>query len=122
MATKKKHYSEEDILRSKTSALKADGEWKYRKRNYRQALNSFTAVSGISSLLMLTLKKCLKNNLVCVCVQAIELCPKEKKCFVSRSKCYIQLGQFKNALIDAEASLVEDPFFPEVNFSYNNQT
>ncbi|XP_005796826.2 tetratricopeptide repeat protein 25 [Xiphophorus maculatus] len=87
MATKKKHYTEEEILRSKTSALKADGEWKYRKRNYRQALNSFTA--------------------------AIELSPKEKKCYVSRSKCYIQLGQFKNALIDAEASLVEDPFFPE---------
>ncbi|PWA17839.1 hypothetical protein CCH79_00008272, partial [Gambusia affinis] len=87
MATKKKHYTEEEILKSKTSALKADGEWKYRKRNYRQALNSFSA--------------------------AIELTPKEKKCFVSRSKCYIQLGQFRNALIDAEASLVEDPFFPE---------
>ncbi|XP_014893327.1 outer dynein arm-docking complex subunit 4 [Poecilia latipinna] len=87
MASKKKHYTEEDILKSKTSALRADGEWKYRKRNYKQALNSFTA--------------------------AIELSPKEKRCFVSRSKCYIQLGQFRNALIDAEASLAEDPLFPE---------
>uniref|UniRef100_A0A3P9P1H1 Outer dynein arm-docking complex subunit 4 n=1 Tax=Poecilia reticulata TaxID=8081 RepID=A0A3P9P1H1_POERE len=87
MATKKKHYTEEEILQSKTSALRADGEWKYRKRNYKQALNSFTA--------------------------AVELTPKEKRCYVSRSKCYIQLGQFRNALMDAEASLAEDPLFPE---------
>ncbi|XP_054908178.1 outer dynein arm-docking complex subunit 4 [Poeciliopsis prolifica] len=87
MATKKRHYTEEEILKGKTSALRADGEWKYRKRNYKQALNSFSA--------------------------AIELNPKEKRSFVSRSKCYIQLGQLRNALIDAEASLAEDPFFPE---------
>lgn len=31
--------------------------------------------------------------------------PEEKKCFVTRSKCWLQLGNAENALTDAEEAL-----------------
>ncbi|KAM4717023.1 outer dynein arm-docking complex subunit 4 [Anableps anableps] len=83
----KKQNNEEEILKIKVTSLKADGEWKLRKKNYKQALCSFTA--------------------------ALDLSPKDKKCLVARSKCYMQMGQYVNALRDAEASLIEDASFPE---------
>uniref|UniRef100_A0A3Q2PDP8 Outer dynein arm-docking complex subunit 4 n=1 Tax=Fundulus heteroclitus TaxID=8078 RepID=A0A3Q2PDP8_FUNHE len=84
---RKNEYSEEEILKNKVSSLRADGEWKLRKGNYKQALSSFDA--------------------------ALDLAPTDKKCFVARSKCYMRMGQFKNALMDAEASLKEDASYPE---------
>eukprot|EP00105_Crassostrea_gigas_P014176 XP_011430751.1 PREDICTED: tetratricopeptide repeat protein 25 isoform X4 [Crassostrea gigas] len=37
--------------------------------------------------------------------RAIEMSPEEKKCFVTRSKCWLQLGNAENALTDAEEAL-----------------
>ncbi|XP_062567687.1 outer dynein arm-docking complex subunit 4-like, partial [Saccostrea cucullata] len=42
---------------------------------------------------------------------ALELQPGDKNCLVCRSKCYLQLGDTQNALVDAEASLSEDKTF-----------
>ncbi|XP_061604842.1 outer dynein arm-docking complex subunit 4 isoform X6 [Phyllopteryx taeniolatus] len=42
---------------------------------------------------------------------ALTLKPKDKYCFVGRSKCYLRMGQYEKALRDAEASLQEDESF-----------
>ncbi|XP_049691806.2 LOW QUALITY PROTEIN: outer dynein arm-docking complex subunit 4-like [Helicoverpa armigera] len=41
--------------------------------------------------------------------KAIELAPDEKAAYVSRSKCYLLLGEPRSALMDAEAALKLDP-------------
>lgn len=43
--------------------------------------------------------------------KALTLRPTEKNCLVSRSKCYLQLGDSQAALTDADASLKEDSEF-----------
>lgn len=40
--------------------------------------------------------------------QALDLRPEDKSCLVSRSQCYLQLGDSEAALIDAEAVLKDD--------------
>ena len=47
--------------------------------------------------------------------QALDLTPNEKNCLVSRSKCYLQLGDMQSALMDAEASLEEEKDFHKVS-------
>ncbi|XP_034566972.1 tetratricopeptide repeat protein 25 [Notolabrus celidotus] len=42
---------------------------------------------------------------------ALSIKPDDKTCLVGRSKCYLKMGQFGNALSDAEASLQEDKTF-----------
>ncbi|XP_061701766.1 outer dynein arm-docking complex subunit 4 isoform X2 [Syngnathoides biaculeatus] len=42
---------------------------------------------------------------------ALTLKPNDKYCLVGRSKCYLKMGQYENALRDAEASLQEDESF-----------
>ncbi|MEQ2298147.1 hypothetical protein AMECASPLE_002225 [Ameca splendens] len=84
---KKTENTEDEILKNRVLTLRAEGEWKLRKGNYKHALSSFSA--------------------------ALDLTPKDKKCLVGRAKCFVRMGQFKNALIDAEASIKEDASFPE---------
>ncbi|XP_062614020.1 outer dynein arm-docking complex subunit 4-like isoform X6 [Saccostrea cucullata] len=43
--------------------------------------------------------------------RAIEMNPEDKKCFVTRSKCWLQLGNAENALMDAEEALRQDKEF-----------
>uniref|UniRef100_A0A8D3D758 Outer dynein arm-docking complex subunit 4 n=1 Tax=Scophthalmus maximus TaxID=52904 RepID=A0A8D3D758_SCOMX len=69
------------------STLVADGNWMYIKGEYKKAIESFSTA--------LTLK------------------PDERNCFVGRSKCYLNMGLYENALKDAEASLKEDTTFFE---------
>lgn len=48
--------------------------------------------------------------------------PEEKKCFVTRSKCWLQLGNAENALTDAEEALRLDKEYIPVSgmlFIYN---
>ncbi|MEQ2270853.1 hypothetical protein XENORESO_015111 [Xenotaenia resolanae] len=92
---KKTENTEDEILKNRVLTLRAEGEWKLRKGNYKHALSSFSA--------------------------ALDLTPKDKKCLVGRAKCFMRMGQFKNALIDAEASIKEDASFPEVNFPRHKQ-
>ncbi|XP_031723707.1 outer dynein arm-docking complex subunit 4 isoform X1 [Anarrhichthys ocellatus] len=69
------------------STWMADGDWFYIKGEYKKAVSSYTTA--------LTIK------------------PDDKTCFVSRSKCYLKMGQPENALNDAEASLKADTSFYE---------
>ncbi|XP_035472088.1 outer dynein arm-docking complex subunit 4 isoform X1 [Scophthalmus maximus] len=69
------------------STIVADGNWLYIKGEYKKAIESFSTA--------LTLK------------------PDERNCFVGRSKCYLNMGLYENALKDAEASLKEDTTFFE---------
>ncbi|KAM9746301.1 outer dynein arm-docking complex subunit 4 [Menidia menidia] len=64
------------------AALVAEGDWLLIQGEYKKAINSFTT--------------------------ALSLQPGDKKCLVRRSKCYMKIGQFENALKDAEASLQGD--------------
>ncbi|AWP19242.1 putative tetratricopeptide repeat protein 25 isoform 2 [Scophthalmus maximus] len=70
------------------STIVADGNWLYIKGEYKKAIESFSTA--------LTLK------------------PDERNCFVGRSKCYLNMGLYENALKDAEASLKEDTTFFEI--------
>ncbi|XP_015253305.1 PREDICTED: tetratricopeptide repeat protein 25 [Cyprinodon variegatus] len=85
METQKKQ--KQETFEDKISTLRADGEWKLRQGKYKQALSSFSAV--------------------------LDLIHEDKKSFVDRSKCYHRMGEFRNALIDAEASLKDDALLPE---------
>ncbi|XP_062263262.1 outer dynein arm-docking complex subunit 4-like [Platichthys flesus] len=67
--------------------LLATGNQLYRKREVEKAAETFTAAL------------CLKAN--------------EKYGLVCRSKCFLLMGQFENALSDAEASLKCDQTFSE---------
>ena len=49
--------------------------------------------------------------------QALDIQPSDKGCLVSRSKCYLKLGDPHNALKDAEAALEEDKEFNKVRLS-----
>ncbi|XP_077351153.1 outer dynein arm-docking complex subunit 4 [Festucalex cinctus] len=69
------------------STLMADGDWLLLKGECEKAVESYNTA--------LTLK------------------PKDKYCFVGRSKCYLKMGQYEKALRDAEASLQEDQSFFE---------
>ncbi|TNN85991.1 Tetratricopeptide repeat protein 25 [Liparis tanakae] len=83
--------TEEDHDGQKTKAvfstLVADGDWLYVKGEYKKALSSYTAALAVK--------------------------PDDKTCCVSRSKCYLKLGQSESALKDAEASLKKDKSFSE---------
>ncbi len=46
-----------------------------------------------------------------VFLQALDIQAEDKACLVARSKCYLQLGDTKKALEDAEDSLKEDRAF-----------
>ncbi|XP_053550123.1 outer dynein arm-docking complex subunit 4 [Bombina bombina] len=63
----------------------AEGELLYQKGEFNKALECFT--------------------------NALLLQPTEKNCLVSRSKCYLKLGNSENALRDAEASLQDEKDF-----------
>ncbi|XP_074553010.1 outer dynein arm-docking complex subunit 4 [Halichoeres trimaculatus] len=65
--------------------LVAVGESLYHKGLYGKAIDSYT--------------------------EALSMKPDDKTCFVGRSKCYLKMGQFENALADAEASLQDDNTF-----------
>ncbi|XP_041634188.1 outer dynein arm-docking complex subunit 4 [Cheilinus undulatus] len=67
------------------STLVAVGDCLYLKGVYNKAIDSYTA--------------------------ALSMKPDDKTCLVGRSKCYLRMGQFENALKDAEASLKEDKTF-----------
>uniref|UniRef100_A0A8D3A4D0 Outer dynein arm-docking complex subunit 4 n=1 Tax=Scophthalmus maximus TaxID=52904 RepID=A0A8D3A4D0_SCOMX len=69
------------------TTIVADGNWMYIKGEYKKAIESFS--------MALTLK------------------PDERDCYVGRSKCYLNMGMYENALSDAEASLKEDTTFFE---------
>uniref|UniRef100_A0A3B3DE56 Uncharacterized protein n=1 Tax=Oryzias melastigma TaxID=30732 RepID=A0A3B3DE56_ORYME len=45
---------------------------------------------------------------------ALEFQPEDKECLIGRSECYLSQGQLQKALKDAELSLKQDKFFPEV--------
>ncbi|KAM3597153.1 uncharacterized protein V6R79_000569 [Siganus canaliculatus] len=64
------------------STLIANGDWLYRKGEYKKATESYT--------------------------KALAAKPGDKTCLVVRSKCYLKMGQSENALEDAEASLKEN--------------
>ncbi|KAL3836009.1 hypothetical protein ACJMK2_021464 [Sinanodonta woodiana] len=64
---------------------KAEADSLYKQGGHRKALESYT--------------------------MALELQENDKNCLVSRSKCYLKLGDMESALQDAEASLVEDKTF-----------
>lgn len=44
--------------------------------------------------------------------------PEEKKCFVTRSKCWLQLGNAENALTDAEEALRLDKEYIPVSCKF----
>lgn len=44
--------------------------------------------------------------------------PEEKKCFVTRSKCWLQLGNAENALTDAEEALRLDKEYIPVSCTF----
>nr|XP_004552359.2 tetratricopeptide repeat protein 25 isoform X1 [Maylandia zebra] len=69
------------------ATLMADGKWMYQAGEYKKAIDSFT--------------------------EALALKPSDKQCFVARSRCYLKMGGFDNALRDAEASLKRDNSFFE---------
>ncbi|MEE6512725.1 hypothetical protein FKM82_019915 [Ascaphus truei] len=72
-------------LRSTFLCYMAEGEQLYQRGEYSKGLRSFS--------------------------NALLLQPKEKNCLVARSKCYLKLGDYQSALIDAEASLQNDQEF-----------
>ncbi|XP_046329554.2 outer dynein arm-docking complex subunit 4-like [Haliotis rufescens] len=64
---------------------KAEADSLFKQGEYRKSIESYTT--------------------------ALELQRGDKSCLVARSKCHLQLGDTKNALVDAEASLEEDKTF-----------
>ncbi|XP_046573347.1 LOW QUALITY PROTEIN: outer dynein arm-docking complex subunit 4-like [Haliotis rubra] len=64
---------------------KAEADALFKQGDYRKSIESYTT--------------------------ALELQTGDKTCLVARSKCHLQLGDTKNALADAEASLQEDKTF-----------
>ncbi|KAK3577964.1 hypothetical protein CHS0354_020803 [Potamilus streckersoni] len=64
---------------------KAEADSLYKQGGYKKAIESYT--------------------------MALDLQENDKNCLVSRSKCYLKLGDTENALQDAEAALTEDKTF-----------
>uniref|UniRef100_A0A3Q2E0Y6 Outer dynein arm-docking complex subunit 4 n=1 Tax=Cyprinodon variegatus TaxID=28743 RepID=A0A3Q2E0Y6_CYPVA len=52
-------------------------------------------------------------------VSVLDLIHEDKKSFVDRSKCYHRMGEFRNALIDAEASLKDDGLYQKAEALYS---
>lgn len=50
-------------------------------------------------------------------IKAIDMNPEDKKCYVTRSKCWLQLGNAENALIDTEEALKQDKEYIPVSWS-----
>lgn len=50
----------------------------------------------------------------CLWFQALKLRAGDKHCLITRSKCFLKLGDTENSLKDAEASLQVDKTFYEV--------
>lgn len=50
----------------------------------------------------------------CLWFQALKLREGDKYCLITRSKCFLKLGDTENSLKDAEASLQIDKTFSEV--------
>ena len=48
-------------------------------------------------------------------IQALEMNMEDKNCLVTRSKCWLQLGNAENALADSETALLQDKDFIRVN-------
>lgn len=48
--------------------------------------------------------------------------PEEKKCYVTRSKCWLQLGNAENALTDAEEALRQDKEYIPVSLKSQRQS
>ncbi|XP_075894886.1 outer dynein arm-docking complex subunit 4 [Nelusetta ayraudi] len=69
------------------ATLVSKGDWLYTRLEYKKAIESYTT--------------------------ALSLKPKDRTCFVGRSRCYLKLGQYVDALIDADASLAEEKIFSE---------
>ena len=49
-------------------------------------------------------------------LQALEMKPDDEHCLVTRSKCYLQLGNSQAALTDAEAALEINPKLIKVSY------
>nr|XP_022322330.1 tetratricopeptide repeat protein 25-like isoform X9 [Crassostrea virginica] len=76
------HGSENQELVGTFETLRDEGEHFVHVKLWQKAIDSFT--------------------------RAIEMNPEEKKCYVTRSKCWLQLGNAENALTDAEEALRQD--------------
>ncbi|XP_022049286.2 outer dynein arm-docking complex subunit 4 isoform X1 [Acanthochromis polyacanthus] len=74
-------------LKGDFSCLVANGRWLFLKGENQKAADSFAS--------------------------ALALNPDDKNCFVGRSKCFLKMGHFDQALKDAEASLKGDTTFSE---------
>uniref|UniRef100_A0A8C6XQ82 Outer dynein arm-docking complex subunit 4 n=1 Tax=Naja naja TaxID=35670 RepID=A0A8C6XQ82_NAJNA len=77
--------NEGEVLRGTFPSLMAEGTMLSRRGELSKALSYFT--------------------------YALQLQPGDRNCLVSRSKCYLRLGDTENALKDAEASLTADKEF-----------
>ncbi|XP_060137081.1 outer dynein arm-docking complex subunit 4 isoform X2 [Zootoca vivipara] len=77
--------SEGEVLRGTFPSLMAEGTMLSRRGELAKALTCYT--------------------------YALQLQPGDRNCLVSRSKCYLRLGDTENALKDAEASLAADKGF-----------
>nr|BAD38896.2 outer arm dynein binding protein [Heliocidaris crassispina] len=70
------------LLQESFAIYMAEGDVLFKQGAYKKALQSYS--------------------------MALEIEPTDKNCLVARSKCYLQLGDSKQALKDAEASLSDD--------------
>lgn len=111
------------------ATLVSKGDWLYTRLEYKKAIESYTTVSSwllnaddgsrfitLSSSTNLTSTSQHSTWTTCSHPQALSLKPKDRTCFVGRSRCYLKLGQYVDALIDADASLAEEKIFSEVSF------
>ncbi|KAK3082593.1 hypothetical protein FSP39_000037 [Pinctada imbricata] len=77
--------SENQELVGTFETLRDEGEHFVHVKNYAKAIESFT--------------------------RALDMNPGDRNCLVTRSKCWLQLGNAENSLTDAEEALVEDKNF-----------
>ncbi|CAJ1076196.1 tetratricopeptide repeat protein 25 [Xyrichtys novacula] len=74
----------------------------------QKAKGVFSTLVAVGDSLYL---KGVNNKAIDSYTAALSIKPDDKTCLVGRSKCYLKMGQFENALADAEASLQEDKTF-----------
>ena len=79
-----------------------------KQGDYRKAIDAYTKVSEEATCLALV------GYFLIRLQQALNMRPMEKHVLVSRSKCYLQLGDSQKSLEDAQMSLKEDPEFFKV--------